>query len=151
MSEGNPIRIFVTHAFEEDEDYGRVFEYLESRDNFFYQNYADPSNRPEPAGRQALKDASLEQIKPAEIMVLPVGMYQKHADLLDYQMDVAQAHKMPILGIKEFGADVDPPPMVAKTVTEIVDWNDRIITDAIRRLARNEATAEWEVVEFTLD
>ena len=30
MSEKNPIRVFVTHVFEETHDYLRVFEFLES-------------------------------------------------------------------------------------------------------------------------
>jgi hypothetical protein len=36
VSESNPIRVFVTHAFQETDDYLRVFEFLESVDRFFY-------------------------------------------------------------------------------------------------------------------
>ena len=38
VSEQDPIRVFVTHLFQEDEDFQRVFEYLESRDNFYYHS-----------------------------------------------------------------------------------------------------------------
>jgi len=34
VSEDNPIRLFVSHLFEEDVDYLRVFEFLESVDRF---------------------------------------------------------------------------------------------------------------------
>jgi hypothetical protein len=34
MSQRDPIRVFVTHCFEESEDYVRAFEYLESARNF---------------------------------------------------------------------------------------------------------------------
>jgi len=30
MSQANPVRLFVTHAWEASDDYLRVFEYLES-------------------------------------------------------------------------------------------------------------------------
>ena len=35
MSESNPIRLYVTHAFDEGGDYLRVFEFLESARDFF--------------------------------------------------------------------------------------------------------------------
>ncbi len=38
MSQQNPIRLFVSHSFKPDDDYLRVFEYLESAVNFFYKN-----------------------------------------------------------------------------------------------------------------
>ena len=36
MSDNNPFRVFAAHAWERDEDYVRLFEYLESTTNFFY-------------------------------------------------------------------------------------------------------------------
>ena len=151
MSEKDPIRIFVTHAFAEDEDYARVFEYLESREKFFYQNCSQPDKVPAGGGMASLKEELLNQIKPAEIMVLPVGMYRKYTTLINYQMDAAQARHMPILGVKEFGGEMADPPEVANVAAQIVEWNDRIMTEAILLLARHEETVQWDVVEFTLD
>ena len=48
MSQANPIRLFITHAWETSDDYLRVFEYLESAQNFFYRNYSTPDK---PASR----------------------------------------------------------------------------------------------------
>ena len=45
MSQANPIRLFVTHAWEPDDDYLRVFEYLESARNFFYRNFSAPDKQ----------------------------------------------------------------------------------------------------------
>ena len=151
MSEKNPFRIFVSHAFAEDEDYNRVFEYFESRDRFFYVNCSNPDNVPASGGMDALKDELLKQIKTAEIMVLPVGMYRKHTTLISYQMDAAKANQIPILAIKEFGGAMPDPPEVAKAVDQIVEWNDRAITEAILYHARQEETVQWDVVEFSLD
>ena len=38
-----------------------------------------------------------------------------------------------------------------RVLAVLVEWNDRVITDGIRRLARNEDTAQWEVIEFDPD
>ena len=51
MSQANPIRLFVTHAWELSDDYLRVFEYLESARNFFYRNYSTP-DKPGPVTRR---------------------------------------------------------------------------------------------------
>ncbi len=151
MSEKNPFRIFVSHAFAEDEDYSRVFEYFESRDRFFYLNCSNPDNVPANGGMDALKDELLIQLKKAEVMVLPVGMYRKHTTLINYQIAAAQANQIPILGIKEFGGELPDPPEVAKAADQIVEWNDRIIAEAVLLLARKEETVQWDVVEFSLD
>ena len=45
ISQQNPVRVFVSHAFEPSDDYHRVFEYLESSHNFFYRNCSDPEQR----------------------------------------------------------------------------------------------------------
>ena len=37
VSQANPLRLFITHAWEMSDDYLRVFEYLESARNFFYK------------------------------------------------------------------------------------------------------------------
>ncbi len=42
VSEQNPIRVFVTHGFNESENYLRIFEFLESVDRFFYLNVSRP-------------------------------------------------------------------------------------------------------------
>ena len=45
ISQQNPVRVFVSHAFEPSDDYHRVFEYLESSHNFYYRNCSDPEQR----------------------------------------------------------------------------------------------------------
>lgn len=148
MSERDPIRLFVSHLFEADADYLRVFEYLECRDRFFYLNTANPDDMPKEGGPEPMKVTLLAQIQPAEILVLPVGTFERNPDLVRYQMDAAQANKIPILAIRSFGGTIVIPKEVLDRSDDLVEWNDRVITDAIRRLARNEDTAKWDVIEF---
>ena len=62
MYENNPIRVFVTHTFSENDDYLRVFEFLESVDRFFYLNVSKPENVPTTGGMEAIKDELIRQI-----------------------------------------------------------------------------------------
>src|SRR5438105_10406015 len=54
VSQANPVLIFVTHCWENSDDYLRVFEYLESQRNFFYRNYSTPEQRPQ-GDKEALR------------------------------------------------------------------------------------------------
>lgn len=151
MSEKDPFRVFTTHLFQENEDYQRVFEYLESRDNFFYKNYSNPENMPTSGGAEAIKEELRNQIKTAEIVILPLAITDINPDLIGFQLDYAQASNKPILGIQAFGATVAINKAVLERCDDVVEWNERTIISAIKRLARNEDTAQWESLEFTLD
>ena len=151
MSEKDPIKLFVAHLFDEDADYLRFFEYIENRDKFFYINTAQPGNMPAGGGSEAIKEELRKQIAPAEILVLPVATFDRNPDLARFQIDVAQAFKKPVLAIQSFGGTVAIRKEIMDRVDDMVEWNDRVITDAIRKLARNEDTAQWEVIEFKLD
>lgn len=150
MSDKSPFRVFVAHLFEKHPDYLRVFEYLESRDTFLYLNTSDPDRVPG-GGKEGLKEELRNQIKVAEVMVLPVSIYELNRDLVTFQMDVAGAFSKPIIGIKSFGETVALQKVMIDRCAEIVEWNERTLVDAIRHHARHENTARWDVVEFKLD
>ncbi len=148
MSEDNPIRVFVTHNFDEDGDYLRVFEFLEGVDRFFYLNCSKPENVPASGGAEAIKDELIAQIKASEAVVVLASHFIENADLVIYQMDVAEANEKPMIAIRPFGGLIESPDELVNRVKEHVDWNAREIADALRRQARLEDTARWDVVDF---
>ena len=151
MSEENPYRVFVTHVFQDDEDYQRVFEYLESRDQFFYLTSSDLAKMPASGGLEAMKEELREQIKPAEVVIMPITTFETNPDLVRFQMDVAEAFAKPILGVKSFGDTVAIQKELIDRCADIIEWNERTMIEAIKRLGRNEETAQWEVIDFDLD
>ncbi len=150
MSEDNPIRIFVTHTFSDHPDYARVFEYLESAANFFYKNCSDPDEIPASGGKEAERAALSAQIKAAEIVLFPAGMYFEDRDSFSYQMGVALASGIPIVALEPFGGVDKIHPDVATQVQGTVEWNDRLIVDMVRQHARGEATTRFETIEFEM-
>lgn len=148
MSEKNPIRVFVTHAFAESDDYLRVFEFLESVERFFYLNVSKPENVPAEGGLEAIKDELIQQIKASEAVVIAPDVYGQKTDLVKYMMDVAEANNIGMIAIKPFGGLVETAVEVVERVQEHVEWNDRELVDAIKRQGRGEDTARWEVVDF---
>lgn len=148
MSESNPIRVFVSHLFAEGDDYLRVFEFLESDERFYYLNVSKPENAPADGRMENIKDEFIAQIKASEVVVILPGTFAEKPDLVGYMMDVADANNIGMIAIRPFGGLSETPPKVVERVREHVDWNAREMVDAIRRVARGENTARWEVIDF---
>ncbi len=148
MSEKNPIRVFVTHAFAESDDYLRVFEFLESVDRFYYLNVSKPENVPSEGGLEAIKDELIQQIKASEVVVVVPDVYGHKSDLVGYMMDVADANGINMVAIKPFGGLAETAPAVVERAKEHIEWNNRELVDAIKRQGRGEDTARWEVIDF---
>jgi len=151
MSESNPIRVFVVHTYAEHPDYVRVFEYLESRPNFYYHNCSNPAAKPASADSEVIKEELRRQIQLAEIVILPVTIFATNPVLVTFQVDAAKGLKKPVLAIKSFGETVAIKKSLLDKADDIVDWNNRTITEAIKRLARNDSSGQWEVIDFKLD
>ncbi len=148
MSENNPITVFATHAFEESFEYLRVFEFLEGVDGFYYVNISKPENIPGSGGAQAIKDELITQITDAEALFVLSSVYEQHTDLVSFMMDVADANKKGMIAIPPFGRATEIPPEMLSRCQEQIEWNDRELADALRRQARGEDTARWEVLDF---
>ena len=148
MSESNPIRVFVTHAFQETDDYLRVFEFIESVDRFFYLNVSKPDNVPGTGGIEAIKEELIAQIKECETVIVLPSLYEEKENMARFLMDAADVNDKPMIAIRSFGGVAETPAAVIERVKEHIEWNDREIVDALRRQARGEDTARWETIDF---
>jgi hypothetical protein len=150
ISQQNPVKIFVAHGFQQDEDYLRVFEYLESSHNFFYLNCSSPDYRGSPES-DAAKNELRRQIALAEVVVIPSSLFTKYRDLVNFEVNCAKGLEKPVVVLEAFGVKEKMPVQLEALGDEIVDWNERTLVDAIRRQARHEETTRWETVDFKLD
>src|ERR1700722_17103661 len=150
MSQANPIRLFVTHVWEDNDDYLRVFEYLESAKNFFYKNYSTPDHPP--AGdKEAQREDLRRQIAPVEAVIAIPSLLLTHKDMFTFELLFAQASQKPVILMKPFGSHANHPKTITDLADEIADWDERALVDAIRRQARHEETTRWDTIEFKLD
>ena len=140
--------MFATHCFDETDDYLRIFEFLESADRFYYINVSKPENLPTTGGAQAVKDELIRQVKGAEAVFVVPSAWERNADIVNFMMDVAAANDIGMIVIKPFGGLQDTPPELVERCQEHIEWNDREMVDALKRQARGEDTARWEVLDF---
>ena len=150
ITQQNPIRLFVCHVWAEDEDYHRIFEYVESSPNFFYRNTSKPDVRP-PGDKEALREALRNQIAEAEVMIVPAALYRRNVDWVEFQMHCAKAYDKPIIVLEPFGSTDTIAPAVQELADDVVPWDQRQLIDAIKREARHEETTRFDVIEFKLD
>ena len=148
MSENNPIKVFAMHAFEESVDYLRLFEFLENVENFYYINVSKPENIPKAGGMQAIKDELMRQIKDSEAVFILPALFDEKTELVRFMMQVAEANNKAMIAIKSFGSVFETAAEVVERSQEHIEWNDREMADALRRQARGEDTARWEVIDF---
>jgi len=150
VNQGNPIRLFVCHVYRPDDDYHRVFEYLESASNFFYRNTSTPEKRPQ-GDREALREDLRRQINDAEVVILTSSLYRRNIDWVEFQLHCAKAFDKAVVVLEPFGAQDTIAPAVQEVADEVVPWDQRQLVDAVKRQARHEETTRFDTNEFKLD
>jgi hypothetical protein len=149
-TENDPIRVFVTTGIAEPDDYSRLLEYLESARGFLYKNLGT-SPLDASIGANALRESVRTAIGRAEMVIALAELDEKDRDMCTFQLAFAQSAGKPVLLLPHFGSAKAPGKALHQLVNETVEWNQRAITDAIKRLARGEDTNRWETIEFKLD
>jgi hypothetical protein len=146
----NPIRLFVTHCWEENDDYTRVFEYLEAPGTFYYINTSQPQAK-RPIDRESQREDLRRQIAPCEVVIALPAAYRSAAELVLFQMTFAKAADRPIIAMENFGSTEALPKAIKDLADEVSAWNERSLIDALRRQARHQETTRWDTIEFKLD
>ena len=150
MSQNNPIRVFVTHAWETSDEYLRVFEFLESARNFFYKNLSEPDKAPS-GGKDADREELRRQMAQAECVIAVPGLYRTQSELMLFEMTFAKASDKPVILMRPFGANQVLPTAITSMSDQIVEWDGRALVDAIKAQARHEESNRWDTIEFKLD
>src|ERR1700677_1421472 len=95
----NPIRLFVTHSWDENDDYSRVFEYLEAPGTFYNHNTGPPHGK-RPMDKESEREELRRQIAPCEVVIVLPAAYGANADLVLFQMNFAKAADKPIVAME---------------------------------------------------
>jgi hypothetical protein len=146
----NPIRLFVTHTWEENDDLSRIFEYLESSRNFYYKSTALPQ-APRPLGNEPQREELRRQIAPSEVVIVLPVTYRREPDLVLFQLNFAKSANRPIIAMEYFGSSETLPKAIRDLADSICPWNERSVVDALRLQGRHEETHRWDTIEFKIE
>ena len=146
----NPIRLFVTHAWVENDDYARVFEYLEASGTFYYVNTSQPHAK-RPIDKESQREDLRRQIAPSEVIVALPAVHRIAPELALFELNFAKAADKPVVVMEEFGSTEPLAKVLKDLADEVSAWNERNLIDALRRQARHQETTRWDTIEFKLD
>jgi hypothetical protein len=142
--------LFVSHSWDENEDYSRVFEYLEAPGTFYYDNTSQPHAK-RPIDKESQREDLRRQIAPCEVVVVLPSAFTFAQELVTFQMNFAKAADRPIVAMENFASKLELPKAIKDLADEVCAWNERDLIDALRRQARHEDTTRWDTIEFKLD
>jgi hypothetical protein len=150
MSSSNPIRLFVTHAWVQNDDYSRVFEYLEASGAFYYVNSSQPDGK-RPIDKESQREELRRQIAPCEVLIVLPTVFYVNSEMVTFQMNFAKSADRPLIAMESFGTTDPVPKPIKDLADEICPWNERSLIDALRRQARHQESTRWDTIEFKLD
>jgi hypothetical protein len=126
-------KVFISHAWQYNEDYYRLTEWLNDYPNFSWTNLSVPKHDPILNTEQLEKELH-SQMRPSEVFIILAGMYVSHSGWIQYEINFARRIGRPIVGIKPWG-NVMVPTAVQNGADVIVGWNKDSIVGAIRSKA----------------
>jgi hypothetical protein len=129
--------VFISHAWDYDDDYDRLVGLLEQAPSFSWLKVSVPRHDcfHEALSGAALARALEAEIREADCVLIIGGMYCTYREWIQEEIEIAQAHRIPIIGIYLWGAERTPTEVTTAT-WEMVGWNSGSIVAAIRRLCR---------------
>ena len=125
--------VFISHAWDYNDDYYRLVRMLNEANNFKWRNYSVPEHDPADANSKTkLREALKRQMRPVNIVLVLSGMYVSHSEWIEFEIEFAQTLNKPMVGIRPWG-NQRAPQAVTDAVDEMVRWNTSSIVTAIRK------------------
>src|ERR1700734_4246335 len=143
----NPILLFGTPAWEENDNYTRVFEYLEASGTFYYVNTSQPQAK-RPIDKESQREDLRRQIAPCEVIVALPAVYRLAPELVLFQMNFAKAADKPIVSMENFGSTEPLAKAIKDLADEVSAWNERSLIDALKRQERHKESTRWDTIEL---
>jgi len=92
--------IFISHAWDYNDEYYRLEELLNDADGFEWKNYSVPEHDEiDSTSDEELEEALRNQIRPTNVVLITSGMYVAYREWIQKEIDIALEMNKPIIGI----------------------------------------------------
>ena len=127
--------LFISHAWEYNEDYYRLENMLDNVEDFKWRNYSVPvHNAIDSNDDQELEEALRNQIRPTSAVLITSGMYVSYRKWIQKEIDIAIDMDKPIIAVIPWG-NQKIPQEVQNVADAIVNWNTFSLVGAIEELS----------------
>jgi len=124
--------IFITHAWDYNDEYHRLVSFLKTANNFRWRNYSVPEHDPLP--NRGLKQGLANQIRRVHCVLALAGMYVAYRDVIQYELEFATSVGKPVIAVRPWEQQNTPAALTSVAVAE-VGWNTDTIVQAVRQYA----------------
>ena len=125
--------IFISHAWEYNQHYYKIEEWLNDAQNFSWSNCSVPSHDGLTDKTSAgLSRGMTRQINPAQVVLILGGMYAAYSSWIEFEISEAQRLGKTIIGIKPWGQERVPQIVQDASICDVVGWNSASVVQAVR-------------------
>lgn len=129
--ENRQYNVFISHAWDYNDDYERVVEFLDDFDELEWQDHSVPLTDPlDTVNDVHLRARLRDQIRTTSVVLVLAGMYSAHRKWIHNEIELADEFGKPIVGIRPHGAK-QTPNVVEDAAVEMVGWRQNSIVGAI--------------------
>lgn len=124
--------LFISHAWDYNDDYYRLERYLKDYPWFNFKNYSVPQHDAlKTRTDKELDDALHRQIAPTSVILIIAGMYYNYRRWIQREIDIAKYYNKPIIVIRPWGAERMPRELTSAEFIQ-VSWQTSSIVNAIK-------------------
>lgn len=129
--ENRQYNIFISHAWDYNDDYKRIVEFLDDFEELEWQDHSVPLTDPlDTVNDVHLRARLRDQIRTTSVVLVLAGMYSAHRKWIQNEIELANDFDKPIVGIRPHGAK-QTPNAVEDAAVEMVGWRQNSIVRAI--------------------
>jgi len=129
----NKPRLFISHAWDYNDQYYNLVDMLNARPYFDFYNHSVPQHDPLDFKKTSELASQLKlQIASCQVVVVLGGMYATYREWIIKEIEYAIEYKKPIICVLPWG-QTNSPKIVTDNAHEIVRWNTESIINAIRK------------------
>ncbi|MDA3508743.1 MTH538 TIR-like domain (DUF1863) [Acinetobacter baumannii] len=132
-----PFKIFISHSWAHSDDLESLQRLLQGR-GYFNVEFLEASKRTPINSEHApyIKRVLREKILESNIVLALAGIYASHSDWMIWEMEVAKANGIPIVGVIPRGQERISNEVLIRSIAD-VKWNTESIVAAIRLYAKS--------------
>ena len=130
--------LFISHSWTHSDKYDDLWELLEDRSYFVFQDYSIPKDDPihTEGSDKELSDAIYWKMRPCSVMLVLAGVSASYSKWIPKEIAIAKtkfASPKPIIAVEYWGSKRSSE-VVKNSADRIVKWNTNSIVDAIRKV-----------------
>mgnify|MGYP003886911905 CR=1 FL=1 len=130
----NRYKLFISHAWDHDDDYNRLVALLHDHEDFDWDNHSVPKDHPlQLQTGPKLRDGLRRKMHYCHALLVISGMYAGNRTWMQQEIDIAARYRKPIIALRPYGAS-KVPRAVRDAANATVGWRGPSIVEAIRTL-----------------